>query len=73
MLGALAGSPDFPAILTGLAAAALNGDASAFLSGPPPFDAVVAMPLLANDYSDYSSNQEIMVTDILHRLRTNFR
>lgn len=73
MLGALEGAPDFPEILTGLADAALEGDASAFLSGPPPLGAVVAMPILANDYSDYSPNHEKMNTDNLHRLRTNFR
>ncbi|RDL37041.1 Uncharacterized protein BP5553_04474 [Venustampulla echinocandica] len=49
MLGNLLGSPDFPAILTGISSA-LSGDGSFFVYGPPPLEAVVAMPLLCNDY-----------------------
>ena len=41
---------DFPAILDGIYAA-LNGDGSFFVDGPPNFDEVVAMPILCNDYS----------------------
>ena len=42
--------PDFPAILDGIYAA-LNGDGSFFIDGPPSLEGVVAMPLLCNDYS----------------------
>jgi hypothetical protein len=42
--------PDFPVILHGIYAA-LNGDGSFFVGGPPTVEAVVAMPLLCTDYS----------------------
>jgi hypothetical protein len=42
--------PDFPAILEGIYAA-LNGDGSFFVDGPPSLEDVVAMPILCNDYS----------------------
>ncbi|KAE9363001.1 hypothetical protein N431DRAFT_550765 [Stipitochalara longipes BDJ] len=42
--------PDFPAILDGIYAA-LNGDGSYFVDGPPGLEDVLAMPLLCNDYT----------------------
>lgn len=58
MLGALSGLPDFIAIF-GALELALDGTVFPFfVSGPAPYDAVVAMPILANDYSMFFFPQE---------------
>ena len=46
--------PDFPAILDGIYAA-LNGDGSYFVDGPPGLEDVLAMPILCNDYGKLPS------------------
>lgn len=50
--GLLLGSPDFPMIIQGLKTTISSDDVSLFVSPPPTVSALVAMPILCNDY-DY--------------------
>ena len=54
--GRLAGQPDFPLLLSALAAA-YNGNAAALVtSAPPTIDAFWGFPLICNDYRECSNS-----------------